>query len=349
MRMASVSIRPLWRFPVIPLVLLVAFLSIGASATAQSITVTLEWDPNTESNLLGYNLYRSTTPGSGYARLNSGPITQTRYIDSTVTYNVIYYYVCTAINNIGLESGYSNQVSFSVPAPNNPPIAVNDTAATVQGQAVTVNVTANDTDPDGDPLTVTGVTQPSNGTASVASASSVRYTPNAGFHGTDGFVYTISDGRGGTASATVTVTVTQAANRPPVANAVTATTIQDQATVINVTANDTDPDGDPLTVTGVTQPSNGTASVASASSVRYTPNAGLSRDGRVRVHDLGRTGGDGLGDGDGDGDAGGESAAGGERRDGDDDPGSGDGHQRDGERHGPGRGPVDGDGGDAAV
>jgi hypothetical protein len=69
--------------------------------------------------------------------------------------------------------------------------------------------------------------------------------------------------------------VTQAANRPPVANAVTATTIQDQATVINVTANDTDPDGDPLTVTGVTQPSNGTASVASASSVRYTPNAGF--------------------------------------------------------------------------
>jgi hypothetical protein len=90
---------------------------------------------------------------------------------------------------------------------NRPPVANAVTATTIQDQATVINVTANDTDPDGDPLTVTGVTQPSNGTASVASASSVRYTPNAGFHGTDGFVYTISDGRGGTASATVTVTV----------------------------------------------------------------------------------------------------------------------------------------------
>jgi hypothetical protein len=96
-----------------------------------------------------------------------------------------------------------------VAAPNQPPTANPGTATTEQGQAVTVNVTINDSDPDGDPLTVTAVTQPANGSAAIVSASSVRYTPAAGFHGTDGFNYTISDGHGGTATASVTVTVLQ--------------------------------------------------------------------------------------------------------------------------------------------
>ena len=63
---------------------------------------------------------------------------------------------------------------------------------------------------DGDPLTITQVGQPGNGSA-VTSGSAVTYTPNAGFVGTDSFTYTISDGRGGTATAAVTVVVPEPA------------------------------------------------------------------------------------------------------------------------------------------
>ena len=110
----------------------------------------------------------------------------------------------------------SNSVTADVPAcspppppppVNNPPVAVNDTATTLSNTAVTTNVTSNDTDANGNTLSVTSVTQPANGTAVVASASSTTYTPNTGFVGNDSYTYTISDGKGGTATATVAVTV----------------------------------------------------------------------------------------------------------------------------------------------
>jgi hypothetical protein len=90
---------------------------------------------------------------------------------------------------------------------NHPPVANNDSATTQAGLAVTVAVLANDTDPDGDALTVTGVTQGANGTVVINNGTTVTYTPKNGFSGTDTFTYTISDGQGGTATATVSVTV----------------------------------------------------------------------------------------------------------------------------------------------
>ncbi|MGH1368912.1 MAG: Ig-like domain-containing protein, partial [Maritimibacter sp.] len=66
--------------------------------------------------------------------------------------------------------------------------------------------------------------------------------------------YTISDGNGGTDSATVTVTVTEDPDQAPVAEDDTATTPEDTPVVIDVLANDSDPDGDPLEVTEATSP-----------------------------------------------------------------------------------------------
>lgn len=95
-----------------------------------------------------------------------------------------------------------------VSAPTNaPPQPVNDTATTTAGLAVVISVLANDTDPDGDLLTVTAVGPAAGGTA-VNGGGSLTYTPNAGFAGTDTFPYTVSDGRGGTATGSVSVTVT---------------------------------------------------------------------------------------------------------------------------------------------
>lgn len=75
--------------------------------------VTLQWDANSESDLAGYNIYRSQTDGSGYTKVNQNLITSTAYTDSTPTYLQTYYYVATAVNTGGLESGYSNQVQYN--------------------------------------------------------------------------------------------------------------------------------------------------------------------------------------------------------------------------------------------
>ena len=98
-----------------------------------------------------------------------------------------------------------DDVSFTNLLVNCPPVAVDDTATTVNGFPVTINVLANDSDPDGDPLTVTGVTDPPNGTAVNNGDGTVTYTPDCGFVGIDTFDYTISDGQGGMDTGTVTV------------------------------------------------------------------------------------------------------------------------------------------------
>jgi PKD repeat protein len=72
---------------------------------------------------------------------------------------------------------------------------------------VTVDVLANDYDPNGDPLTVISVTQPLSGTAVVNLDDTITYTPTTGWHGSDSFTYTVGDGNGGADAATVTITV----------------------------------------------------------------------------------------------------------------------------------------------
>ena len=127
------------------------------------------------------------------------------------------------------------------------PVAANDTAATPEDTAAEIAVLANDTDPNGDTLSVSGVTVPAHGTAVVNSNGTIAYTPALNYNGPDSFDYTIGDGHAGADTATVTVTVT-AANDGPVAANDTATTDEDALTAIAVLANDTDLDGDTLSV-----------------------------------------------------------------------------------------------------
>ncbi|MFM2105024.1 MAG: hypothetical protein RL338_56 [Chloroflexota bacterium] len=90
--------------------------------------------------------------------------------------------------------------------PNRAPVAGADTATVVRDTATTVAVLANDADPDADPLAILSVTAPAHGSASIVSGG-IRYVPGAGYTGTDTFSYTIGDGRGGTATGAVGVTV----------------------------------------------------------------------------------------------------------------------------------------------
>nr|WP_246728347.1 DUF4082 domain-containing protein [Microvirga terricola] len=98
-------------------------------------------------------------------------------------------------------------------ATNRPPVANNDngfsTASNTTLTIPTSSLLANDTDPDGDPLSVTGVSGATNGTATLnAQGTAVTFTPANGYTGAAGFTYAISDGKGGTSSANVGVNVT---------------------------------------------------------------------------------------------------------------------------------------------
>ncbi|NDY96630.1 OmpA family protein [Wenzhouxiangella limi] len=132
-----------------------------------------------------------------------------------------------------------------------------------------LDVLANDSDPDGDALTIVDVTSPGNGEA-VISGDAVLYTPAEDFFGTDQFSYTIDDGLGGQAMATVTVSVDRA-NLVPEANDISFSVEQDSSdNRLDVLDNDSDPDGDTLTVVDVSSPANGEA-VISGDAVLYTP------------------------------------------------------------------------------
>ncbi|MBN8480164.1 MAG: tandem-95 repeat protein [Xanthomonadales bacterium] len=156
---------------------------------------------------------------------------------------------------------------------NRPPVAANDVLTVAMNAAATlVAVLGNDSDPDNDALTITAVSTPAHGTA-VIGTGGILYTPAAGYVGSDSFTYTISDGRGGTATATVAVTVQSsgAANHAPVAVDDAATVLKGYDAAIEVLANDSDPDGDALTITSVqhTGPGLATITIEGGNVIRY--------------------------------------------------------------------------------
>ncbi|MFH1777870.1 MAG: PKD domain-containing protein [Candidatus Omnitrophota bacterium] len=84
---------------------------VGLIAKGGDTTVDLSWPANTEDDLYGYNLYRTTISGMDYIKVNTGLITETSYQDTGLTNGTTYYYVITAIDNLGNESGYSEEIS----------------------------------------------------------------------------------------------------------------------------------------------------------------------------------------------------------------------------------------------
>lgn len=99
----------------------------GDSPTAQSLTgngttatqhsVDLSWDASTGSNVVGYNVYRGSVSGGPYSMINSAVDASSAYTDSAVTAGQTYYYVATAVDGGGGESGYSNQAKAVIPTP----------------------------------------------------------------------------------------------------------------------------------------------------------------------------------------------------------------------------------------
>jgi len=159
-------------------------------------------------------------------------------------------------------------VHITVTPVNDPPVAKNDTITTAEDTPASGNVLSNDSDVDGDTLSAVVVTPPTNGTLALNSNGAFTYSPNANYHGPDSFTYSISDGNGGSATATAAITVTSV-NDAPVANGQSITTAEDTAKAITLTASDVD--GDALTFSIVTGPTKGTLAGSGAAQT-YTPN-----------------------------------------------------------------------------
>jgi hypothetical protein len=178
-------------------------------------------------------------------------------------------------------------VTVTADAINHAPVAANDAVTTSEDASVTVGVLANDTDPDGNALTVIAAGTPHKGATAVNPDGTITYTPAVGFSGSDSFLYLVSDGNGGSATAVVHVTVSpdtaddetnsdDETNHAPVAVDDTFTTSQDVPLSVNgVLDNDKDADGDTLFASLVSGPTHGTLALNTDGSFSYTPANGF--------------------------------------------------------------------------
>jgi VCBS repeat-containing protein len=159
---------------------------------------------------------------------------------------------------------------------NDPPVSKNDSYTLVADQTLTVpapGVLGNDSDPDADPLQALLTKGTTRGTLLLNDDGSFTYTPDPGFTGEDVFRYRATDGQLKSKASKVTITV-HPSNSPPIANDDTYDV--DEDTVLSIGApgllqNDHDPDGDPLSVSLMKGPENGTLTLNSDGSFTYTP------------------------------------------------------------------------------
>jgi lysophospholipase L1-like esterase len=221
-------------------------------------------DENTSNNLFKVLENDSDSDGDSLAvNINAQPANGT----VNIVQNEIFYTPDTDFTGIDtfnyqIDDGNGGTdtatVNVNVANVNEIPSSANDSVTTNEDTAVSINVLANDSDADGDNLNIASVSSPNNGITAIVD-NQIVYTPAANFNGVDSFNYQVGDGNGGTQTATVTVNVAPV-NDLPVANNDTATTNSDTLS-INVLANDSDVDGDNLTVASITPGSNGNTTI----------------------------------------------------------------------------------------
>jgi hypothetical protein len=243
--------------------------------------------------LLGVLTLTSTTPITG-----TSPVSAFQQTLQTLQYNSqpLIPFIAPISDRSFTVAGFESALSVlpgatalvTLDVTNNPPtniapVAAADVAITNENQATTINVLANDTDLNiGDVLVVESFTDPANGSVTRNPDGSLTYTPDTDYSGLDSFTYVVSDGKGGTSTGTVGVTVNPIVVNPPtniapVAVADVAVTDQDEATTINVLANDTDLNiGDVLVVESFTDPANGSVTRNQDGTLTYTPDSGYS-------------------------------------------------------------------------
>ena len=215
---------------------------------------------------------RSATQGTGTAAINAdnARIDYTPAANFNGTDTITY----TVSDGTATDTG---TLTITVAAANDAPTVVNDTESTDDNTALSgILLLDDDSDVDGDTLTLTGITSPTNGSVALV-GNTVTYTPtpNTGTY-TETLTYTVSDG---TTSSTGTLTITvNASNDAPVAVDDTETLTEDDSlTTITVLDDDTDADGDSLTVSAISYSGTGTAAInADNARIDYTPAANFN-------------------------------------------------------------------------
>jgi len=203
----------------------------------------LDNDSDADNDVLTVTDAHTTTPG-GMVSLNK---------DNTLTFVPVSDFNGEVNLSYTVTDSHGSIESASVTVIINPindlPVAINDTAETIEDSAITINVLNNDFDGDFDELKVTFASS-SKGRITINTDNTLLFTPTENVNGSALITYTISDEKGGTSSAEVNVSILAVNDAPDLSND-TVQTNEDTPVIINILDNDNDVDNDALTVTDV--------------------------------------------------------------------------------------------------
>ena len=216
----------------------------------------IDWGDGTQSTVAG----TATSTGHTYAAALTAAVITVQAIDEDGTWTAPVI---------------TREVLPVNPPVNHPPIARADSALTLRNQPVTIDVLANDAEPDGQAMTAEAVTQPAHGALTRDTAGRFIYTPTFGYVGADSFSYRAGDGQLFSDPVTVEIKVS-AVNDAPVAAGESYSTPRDTAKVLAVLGNDNDPNGDALSVVVVSGPAHGALVTNPDGTLTYTPALGYS-------------------------------------------------------------------------
>ena len=165
----------------------------------------------------------------------------------------------TSRSATGTDDSTARELELPEPDDNgvdDPPVAVDDPVTARSVASVSIQVTANDYDPDGEAIAVSAVGVAGHGSVDIGTATTIGYTPEPGYVGIDTFDYTIVDGNGTTASAKVIIELLAAGstNKPPVGVNDRTVTGAGVPVIVDVLLNDLDPERDALLLGGFSPP-----------------------------------------------------------------------------------------------
>lgn len=208
----------------------------------------------------GFVEYQFICTSGGLGCVASAWQTDVNYLATGLEANTNYTYQVMARDGSGNENGLSAAITETTLS-NIFPLSSDDYVEVNKNTSISIDVMTNDTDADGDALQIGSIGVPAQGDASI-NGNNIVYTPDANYLGNDIFTYTINDGTGGYSTSSVYVSVVDV-NNAPIANMDNAEVLLGNDVIIDVLANDMDPEGSTLTIYSATNGSKGTITINS--------------------------------------------------------------------------------------
>ncbi len=215
----------------------------------------------------GFVEYQFVCTSGGLGCISSTWQTDPSYVVTGLDSDTAYNYHVKARDNSANETEFSLSAT-AITLTNTVPLSFNDIVEGNENATTSIDVLANDSDDDGDTLQISSTTTPTHGDV-VISTNTILYSPDSNYFGDDSFNYTISDGFGGTSTSSVTITVIEV-NDAPIAVADSAEVLLNGSVIIDVLANDSDPESSLLSVTSATNGAKGTTAINSDGTITYT-------------------------------------------------------------------------------